>query len=55
MEQKSIVLVYYKGFAPMEQEIPSVQNRIKFSVALVFLYQQAQETLSCCPLLQSPI
>ena len=34
MKQKFIVLVYYKGFAPMEQEIPAVQNRIKFSVAL---------------------
>jgi hypothetical protein len=45
MEQKFIVLVYYKGFAPMEQDIPAGQNRIKFSVALMFLYQQAQKTL----------
>jgi hypothetical protein len=31
MEQKFILLVYYKGVAPMEQEITAVHNRRRFS------------------------
>jgi hypothetical protein len=31
MEQKLMLLVYYKGVAPMEQELQAVHNRRKFS------------------------
>jgi hypothetical protein len=31
MEQKLMLLVYYKGVAPMQQEIPAMYNRRKFS------------------------
>jgi hypothetical protein len=31
MEQKNMLLVYYKGVAPMELKIPAVQDRRKSS------------------------
>ena len=32
MEQELMLLVYYKGVAPMEQEIPAMYKRRKFSL-----------------------